>query len=129
MADFIDKYIVGVSRTMSEIVRLGNLKREEMPGQSANAGYFHLYQQVLFYYPDGKHKLHEWMEKEYRLWCDVIRRGVEHGELRSDTDIQEAAALFRQVFIGLSYQMSYADGLDVEILRRRFMYIYGLLKR
>ena len=67
MADFIDKYIVGVSRTMSEIVRLGNLKREDMPGQSANAGYFHLYQQVLFYYPDGKRKLHEWMEKEYRL--------------------------------------------------------------
>lgn len=67
VADFIDKYIVGVSRTMSEIVRLGNLKREEMPGQSANAGYFHLYQQVLFYYPDGKRKLHEWMEKEYRL--------------------------------------------------------------
>ena len=32
-------------------------------------------------------------------------------------------------FIGLSYQMSFSDGLDVGILRKRFLYIYGLLKR
>ena len=67
---------------MAEIVRLGNIQREKMPGRLANAGYFHLFQQVLFYYPDGKHKLHEWMEKEFRLWCDVIGRSVEQGELR-----------------------------------------------
>lgn len=114
---------------MAEIVRLGNVQREKMPGELANAGYFHLFQQVLFYYPDGKRKLHEWMEKEYQLWCDVIGRSVEHGELREEIDVQETAALFRQVFIGLSYQMSFSDGLDVGILRKRFLYIYGLLKR
>ena len=82
LRDFIDKYVEGVERTMAEIVRLGNIQREKMPGQLANAGYFHLYQQVLFYYPDGKHKLHEWMEKEEQLWNDIIRGGVAHGELR-----------------------------------------------
>ena len=129
LRDFIDKYVEGVEHTMAEIVRLGNIRREKMPGELANAGYFHLFQQVLFYYPDGKRKLHEWMEKEIRLWRDVIGRGVEHGELRADTDIYEAAALFRQVFIGLAYQMSFSDGLDVGILRKRFLYIYALLKR
>ncbi len=129
LRDFIDKYVEGVARTMDEIVRLGNIQREKMPGQLANAGYFHLFQQVLFYYPDGKRKLHEWMDKEFRLWCDVIGRSVGCGELPEETDIQEAAALFRQVFIGLSYQMSFSDGLDVGILRKRFLYIYGLLKR
>ena len=129
LRDFIDKYVEGVERTMGEIVRLGNIQREKMPGELANAGYFHLFQQVLFYYPDGKRKLHEWMEKEYQLWCNTIRGGVERGELRQDTDILEAAALFRQVFIGLAYQMSFSDGLDVGILRHRFLYIYGLLKR
>ena len=129
LRDFIDKYVEGVERTMGEIVRLGNIQREKMPGELANAGYFHLFQQVLFYYPDGKHKLHEWMEKEFRLWCDVIGRSVEHGDLREELDVQETAALFRQVFIGLSYQMSFSDGLDVAILRKRFLYIYGLLKR
>lgn len=129
LRDFIDKYVEGVEHTMAEIVRLGNIRREKMPGQLANAGYFHLFQQVLFYYPDGKRKLHEWMEKEIRLWRDVIGRSVEHGELRADTDIYEAAALFRQVFIGLAYQMSFSDGLYVGILRKRFLYIYALLKR
>ena len=119
LRDFIDKYVEGVERTMGEIVRLGNIQREKMPGELANAGYFHLFQ----------HKLHEWMEKEFRLWCDVIGRSVEHGELREEIDVQETAALFRQVFIGLSYQMSFSDGLDVGILRHRFLYIYGLLKR
>ena len=129
LRDFIDKYVEGVERTMAEIVRLGNIQREKMPGQLANAGYFHLFQQVLFYYPDGKCKLHEWMEKEFELWCNVIRRGVEQGELRADTDVQESAAIFRQVFIGLAYQMSFSDGLDVAILRKRVLYRYGLLKR
>lgn len=128
LRDFIDKYIEGVRRTMAEIVQLGNIRQEEMPGQSANAGYFHLYQQVLFYYPDGKRKLLEWMEKEYQLWCNIIREGVKHGELCKDIDIPETAALFRQVFIGLAYQMAFADGLDVEILRHRFLYLYSLLK-
>lgn len=95
LRDFIDKYVEGVEHTMAEIVRLGNVQREKMPGELANAGYFHLFQQVLFYYPDGKRKLHEWMEKEYQLWCDTIRGGVKRGELRQDTDILEAAALFR----------------------------------
>lgn len=65
LLDFIDKYVEGVERTMAEIVRLGNIQREKMPGELANAGYFHLFQQVLFYYPDGKHKLHEWMERSF----------------------------------------------------------------
>ena len=58
LRDFIDKYVEGVEHTMAEIVRLGNVQREKMPGELANAGYFHLFQQVLFYYPDGKRKLH-----------------------------------------------------------------------
>ena len=49
LRDFIDKYVEGVEHTMAEIVRLGNIQREKMPGQLANAGYFHLFQQVLFY--------------------------------------------------------------------------------
>lgn len=129
LQDFIDKYIEGVRRTMAEIVYLGNIRHEEMPGKSANAGYFHLFQQVLFYYPDGKRKLLELMDTEFRLWCEAIRRGIEYGEIRPDTQIERAAALFRQEFIGLAYQMSFADGLDIEVLRQQFQYIYDLLKR
>ena len=74
--DFIEKYVEGVRRAMDEIVRLGNVRRELMPGKLANAGYFHLFQQVLFYYPDGRQRLHELMESEYELWCRAIRGGL-----------------------------------------------------
>ena len=38
LRDFIDKYVEGVEHTMAEIVRLGNIQREKMPGELANAG-------------------------------------------------------------------------------------------
>lgn len=129
VADFLEKYVQGVQRTMAEIVRLGNLKQEDMPGKSANAGYFHLFQQVLFYYPDGKQKLHQWLENEYDFWRETVREGIRHGELREEIDPEESVALFRQVFVGLAFEMSFYNGLDVELLRRRFRYIYDLLKR
>ncbi len=129
VADFLEKYVQGVQRTMAEIVRLGNLKQEDMPGKSANAGYFHLFQQVLFYYPDGKQKLHQWLENEYDFWRETVREGIRHGELREEIDLEESVALFRQVFVGLAFEMSFYNGLDVELLRRRFRYIYDLLKR
>lgn len=129
LVDFIDKYLDGVRRTMAEIVRLGNLRQETMHGQSANAGYFHLFQQVLFYYPGGKVKLHTWFESEYDLWRVVIRRAVESGEINPETDVEEAVAQFRLTFVGLSFEMSFYDGLDVDKLADRFRYIYTMLKR
>ena len=129
LADFIGKYVQGVRRTMAEIVRLGNLNLEAMPGKSANAGYFHLFQQVFLYYPDGKAKLHEMIESDYAYWREAVKQGAMRGEIRRDTDIEEAVALFRQVYTGISYEMSFFGGLDADLLERRFRYIYDLLKR
>lgn len=96
---------------MSMIVELGNIRHESMPGQSANAGYFHLFQQVLFYYPDGKRKLNETIQKEYTYWRSAIRQAIENGEINPNTNLDEAVALFRQLFVGLSYEMSLNQGL------------------
>ena len=129
LADFIDKYVAGVERTMAEIVRLGNVRKEDMPGQSANAGYFHLFQQVLFYYPGGKAKLHAWIDSEYDLWRAVVRRAVESGEINPETDVEAAVAQFRLMFVGMSFEMSFYEGLDVKQLAARFRYIYKMLTR
>ena len=129
LADFIDKYVAGVERTMAEIVRLGNVRKEDMPGQSANAGYFHLFQQVLFYYPGGKAKLHAWIDNEYDLWRAVVRRAVESGEINPETDVEAAVAQFRLMFVGMSFEMSFYEGLDVKQLAARFRYIYKMLTR
>lgn len=129
LADFIDKYVAGVERTMTEIVRLGNVRKEDMPGQSANAGYFHLFQQVLFYYPGGKAKLHAWIDSEYDLWRAVVRRAIESGEINPETDVEAAVAQFRLMFVGMSFEMSFYEGLDVKQLAARFRYIYKMLTR
>ncbi len=129
LADFLEKYLRGVARTMELLVALGRLDEDAMPGGTVNAGYFHLFEQVLRYYPDGKRKLQTLMHAEYDLWREAVRRGVRCGELRAETDIEEAVALFRQVFVGLSYESSFGDGLDIGALERRFRTIYHLLKR
>ena len=129
LADFIDKYVAGVERTMAEIVRLGNVRKEDMPGQSANAGYFHLFQQGWFYYPGGKAKLHAWIDSEYDLWRAVVRRAVESGEINPETDVEAAVAQFRLMFMGMSFEMSFYEGLDVKQLAARFRYIYKMLTR
>ncbi len=129
LSDFIEKYVQGVDRTMKEIVRLGNINKDAMPGKSANAGYFNLFQQVLFYHPEGKEKLQQLFDREYDLWRSVVRRAVESGEINRNTDVEHAVALFRKLFVGISYEMSFFGGLDVNLLKAQFDYIYGLLKK
>ncbi|WP_300724712.1 TetR/AcrR family transcriptional regulator [uncultured Bacteroides sp.] len=127
--DFLDKYIAGVKRTMETIVRIGNVDKDAMPGKSANSGYFHLIQQVLFYYPNGKEKLNQLFENEHTLWTSVLRHAVEIGEIKEDTDIEAAFTSFYYGFMGLSYVSSFYDGLDTETLDKHFKHIYAMLKK
>ena len=45
--------------------------------------------------------------------------------------MKKAAALFRQMFLGLfglSYEQAFLNGLDVDELEKNFRYVYSLLK-
>ena len=114
---------------MAAILRLGDVRQGAMPGPAATAGYFHLFQQVLFYYPGGKAKLHAWIESEYDHWRSVIRRAIESGEINREANVEEAVAQFRLTFVGMSFEMSFYEGLDVNRLAAHFRYIYNQLKR
>lgn len=35
------------------------------------------------------------------------------GELRPDTDVRKSAVLFRQTFMGMGYEHSFLNGLDI----------------
>ena len=118
LADFLENYVQGVRRTMEGIVALGSLQKETMREEAVNAGYFHLFQQALFYYPNAQAKLREVFDSEYHLWHSVLGQAREQGEIKADTNVEEATALFRQVFVGLSYEMSFFEGLDVEVLQQ-----------
>jgi len=67
-------------------------------------------------------------QKEHELWKKVIQKAKENGEIKQDTDVQKSASLFRQVFLGLSYEQSFLNGLNVEELKDKFDYLYSLLK-
>ena len=48
--------------------------------------------------------------------------------MKQDTDVKKTASLFRQVFLGMSYEQSFLNGLDVEELKDKFDSLYSLLK-
>ena len=80
------------------------------------------------YYPGIRQKIERIFRQDYELWEKVIRKAKESGEIRSDTDVEKAAVLFRQMFFGLSYEQAFLNGLNVEELEENFRHIYSLLK-
>ena len=127
LQEFIGHHVEGVERTMRRIVGLlddGNNPQ----GCSYNFYYFHLLMQVRQYYPDAQAKFAELFEKDRKLWRDNIGRAKAAGEIRADVDTEEAVAMFREVFYGLSYEQAFLSGLDTGELRRKLRFIYSLIK-
>lgn len=127
LLEFIDHHVEGVERTMRRIVGLlddGNNPQ----GCSYNFYYFHLLMQVRQYYPDAQAKFAALFEKDRKLWRDNIGRAKAAGEIRADVDTEEAVAMFREVFYGLSYEQAFLSGLDTGELRRKLRFIYSLIK-
>ena len=58
----------------------------------------------------------------------VIQKANESGEIKHDTDVKKTASLFRQIFLGMSYEQSFLNGLDVDELKEKLDYLYSLLK-
>ena len=65
---------------------------------------------------------------DHDLWAKVVQKAKESGEIRSDTDVKKTATMFRQMFLGLSYEQAFLNGLNVDELAENFRYIYSLLK-
>ena len=70
----------------------------------------------------------EIFRKEHELWKAVIQKAKESGEIKQDTDVKKTASLFRQIFLGMSYEQSFLNGLDVDELKEKLDYLYSLLK-
>ena len=127
LKDFIELYLKGVTATMKRLVELiddGNNPYDSCP----NFYYFHFFTQVRMYYPNIRKQIPKFYEQDYHLWTTIIQQAKERGEIRSDTDVKKAATMFRQMYFGLSYEQSFLNGLDVDLLAENFRYIYSLLK-
>ncbi|KAA4606295.1 hypothetical protein F3B81_30860 [Bacteroides ovatus] len=75
-----------------------------------------------------RQKIEKIYRQDYDLWEKVIQKAKESGEIRSNTDVKKTAILFRQMFLGLSYEQAFLNGLNVDELAENFRHIYSLLK-
>lgn len=127
LAEFIGQYVTGVSISMKRIIGLigdGDSAHDCSP----NFYYFHFLSQVRMYYPGIRQKIENVFRRDYDLWVKIIKEAKDSGEIKSDTDVRKAAAMFRQMFFGLSYEQAFLNGLNVNELEENFRYIYSLLK-
>lgn len=127
LSGFIDQYVAGVERTMTRLVTLLADEDNEV-GCSPNFYYFHLLMQVRLYYPDVEKKIDAMFKQDYEVWKSAITMAKKIGEVRSDIDEDSAALMFRQIFLGLSFEQSFQDGLDVGLLTSKLRFAYSLIK-
>ena len=127
LSEFIDRYIAGVEQTMRRMISLLDDGRNPA-GCSVNFYYFHLLMQVRLYYPNADEKIADIFRQDYEQWKSMITAAKESGEIRRDVDIDDAAMMFRQIFVGASFEQSFLNGLDIKRLARNFRSLYSLLK-
>lgn len=129
--EFIDEYVRGVQRTMDMLGDLIGAEREKVAqGKfTYHAQYFHFLFQLLQYDPDAKEKLRNLVDGDYAYWRAAIQRAIATGELREDVDVEDAVVMFRQVYMGLSFEMAFMGGLNTQRLAKHLHAVYSLLKR
>lgn len=130
-AEFIDEYVRGVQRTMDILGNLIGVDGDKVAQEkfSYHAQYFHFLFQVFQYDPDAKEKLRNLVASDYAYWRAAIQHAIDTGELRKGVDVEEAVVIFRQVYMGLSFEMSFFGGLDTGRLAKHLRAVYFLLKR
>ena len=127
-AEFIDEYVKGVQRTMDMLGKLIGADKVAPEKFSYHAQYFHFLFQAIQYDPDAKEKLHNLVASDYAYWRAAIQSAVQTGEFKKDVDVEEAVVMFRQVYMGLSFEMAFLGGLDTQLLSKHLHAIYSLLK-
>lgn len=127
LAEFIGEYLRGVERTMNYLVKL--YAGESRGGEAApNFHYLHFLFQVRLYYPGAQQKFDELLRATHRIWLEAVRKAVRSGELREGLDTERVASMFHQIHYGLSFEMAFFQGLDIENLRRQFTTLYELVR-
>ena len=128
-AEFIDEYVRGVQRTMDMLGDLIGAEREKVAqGKFTYHAQYFLFQ-LLQYDPDAKEKLRNLVDGDYAYWRAAIQRAIATGELREDVDVEDAVVMFRQVYMGLSFEMAFMGGLNTQRLAKHLHAVYSLLKR
>lgn len=122
--DFINGYIQRVQVLKEEMSRF------LLPETDTNItrAYMNLILQAERYYAEFNDYMDQITLNELRRWEFVITRAKERGEIKSTCNVPLLAGLFRNLFIGKSYQDALTCGLKIEEMRDLFYYQYKLIK-
>ena len=121
LREFIDAYIDGVKRTMTELMMLMG---EGVTFVECSRAYLGIIQQTAVLFPDLSERQQQTITREQQVWQQVISRAVERGEVQPDIDTELMAQTFIALFYGRAYRDSLTNGLDADLLKRQMLQLY-----
>ena len=121
LREFIDAYIDGVKRTMTELMMLMG---EGVTFVECSRAYLSIIQQTAVLFPDLSERQQQSITREQQVWQQVISRAVERGEVQPDIDMELMAQTFIALFYGRAYRDSLTNGLDADLLKRQMLQLY-----
>lgn len=126
LRQFIDTYVKGVEQTMETLHEIIGM---DVPMRDCSRAYLNMTSQVSVLLPEVHKAFLNAMAKEERLWMEVIARGVENGELRSDVQPAILAKIMMSLFYGRAFQDSLINGMDPKLLKEEMLAVYEMIKK
>lgn len=85
--------------------------------------------QASFFSPESVKRAFEFSARENGIWTDILKHGIESGELREDTDIIFIARYIQHLYYGSTFMGAFRpEGGDIPFLRKQLLYIYDTIK-
>lgn len=120
--EYIDQYI--------EELQKQKISAKELGVNNLNRALINITNHAVFYYPGFAEKSEKWLAQQVKQWKSVLIKSMVKGEIRDNIDIDFVAPLFEVVYCGLSSaSMVTENGIDLDVLRNNFMFLYDSLKK
>ena len=102
---------------------------KEMGADSYCKALVNLTLQASFFCPAAMKKAFEFSARENGIWSDILKHGIESGELRKDTDVAFIARYIQHLYYGSTFMGALRpEGGDIQFLRKQLLYIYETIK-
>lgn len=102
---------------------------KEMGADSYCKALVNLTLQASFFCPAAMEKAFEFSARENGIWSDILKHGIESGELRKDTDVAFIARYIQHLYYGSTFMGALRpEGGDIQFLRKQLLYIYETIK-
>ena len=124
LLEFIHFYVDKVASTKNEMQQFLS---DDDSNNITNA-YLKLISQAECYYPNFKQIAQEIKQYEVILFEKIIKRAQEKKEIKPELDSLLLAQHFRYLVYGQSYDDALNNGLDVDRLKKQFMFLYNIIK-